>query len=43
MGFENKEELRPIFTTAKELLIASGEVELVKIWDSAELSVLQTG
>ncbi len=31
MGFENKEEFRPILTTAKELLIASGEVELVKI------------
>ena len=39
MGFENKEEFRPILTTAKELLIASGEVELVKILNSAELSV----
>ena len=42
MGFENKEEFRPILTTAKELLIASGEVELVKILNSAELSVIQT-
>ena len=42
MGFENKEEFRPILTTAKELLIASGEVELVKILNSAEISVKQT-
>lgn len=42
MGFENKEEFRPILTTAKELLIASGEVELVKILNNAEILVIQT-
>lgn len=42
MGFENKDEFRPILTTAKELLKANGEIELVKILNNAELSVLQT-
>ena len=42
MGFENKDEFRPILTTVKELLKANGEIELVKILNNAELSVLQT-
>ncbi|MDR1973976.1 MAG: hypothetical protein LBQ31_04795 [Bacteroidales bacterium] len=43
MNFENKEHLRPILNTAKELLKAQGKNELVDMFNNADIKVRQTG
>lgn len=43
MSFEDKKNFKPVFNTAKELLIAQNENNLVEILSTSNISVIQTG
>ena len=43
MSFENREDFRSIFATAKELLKAKGKIDLVILLSDAELTVSHSG
>lgn len=43
MSFEDKKYFKPVFATAKELLVAQDETNLVNILNTSDITVVQTG
>ncbi|MGJ7025662.1 hypothetical protein [Petrimonas sulfuriphila] len=43
MSFEDKKYFKPVFITAKELLVAQAESNLVDILNTSDITVMQTG